>query len=110
MNPGPKTLRLLLHSRHQFVPVNAFRETEEGSREILNVEPAIEREQVERLREFRASRDAAACATALEALKRDAREDRNLMPSILRAVGSSATLQEIVEALKTVFGEYRASG
>ena len=32
------------------------------------------------------------------------------MPSILRAVGSSATLQEIVEALKTVFGEYRASG
>jgi len=96
--------------RRLVVGVNAFRETEEGSREILNVEPAIEREQVERLREFRASRDAAACATALEALKRDAREDRNLMPSILRAVGSSATLQEIVAALKTVYGEYRVAG
>ncbi|HYR47060.1 MAG TPA: methylmalonyl-CoA mutase family protein [Thermoanaerobaculia bacterium] len=94
--------------RRLVVGVNAFREDEEESREILDIEPAVEREQVERLRGFRASRDPAACKTALDALERDAREDRNLMPSILQAVGSSATLQEIVTALKTVYGEHRA--
>jgi methylmalonyl-CoA mutase N-terminal domain/subunit len=96
--------------RRLVVGVNAFQEAESESREILDVEPAIEREQVERLRRFRASRDPSACKTALDALKRDAREDRNLMPSILQAVGASATLQEIVAALKTVYGEHRAGG
>jgi methylmalonyl-CoA mutase N-terminal domain/subunit len=71
------------------------------------VDPAIERDQIERLRAFRAARDSVAAQASLEQLKAGAREDRNLVSSILAAVQSSATLGEIIAALKTVWGEYR---
>jgi methylmalonyl-CoA mutase N-terminal domain/subunit len=76
----------------------------------LTVDPEIEREQVERLLAFRAARDGKAASQTLEALRRDAREDRNLMPGILAAVTARATLGEVASALKTVFGEHRPGG
>ena len=74
---------------------------------ILTVDPKIEVEQIARLRAFRASRDAARASAGLEVLRRDAREDRNVMPAMIEAVASGSTLGEIVIALKEIYGEYR---
>jgi methylmalonyl-CoA mutase N-terminal domain/subunit len=62
---------------------------------------------VARLQAVRASRDASAVATALIALDRTARGDANLMPSILEAVRSMASVGEICGVLKGVFGKHR---
>jgi methylmalonyl-CoA mutase N-terminal domain/subunit len=99
--------REIEEGRRVVVGVNAFREEQETVSGILSVDPAIEREQVERLRAFRASRDTAASRSALDALGRDAREDRNLMPALVEAVSRRATLGEIVSTLKELYGEYR---
>ena len=93
--------------KRRIVGVNAFREEKEPTPSILSVDPALEAEQIERLRAFRSSRDASASLAALEALQRDAREDRNLMPSLVEAVSKRATLGEIVTTLKTIYGEFR---
>jgi methylmalonyl-CoA mutase, N-terminal domain len=89
------------------VGVNAFREEEDGMPPLLTVDPDIERDQVARLRAFRSARDPAATPAALENVERDAREDRNLMPSLVGAVAARATLGEIVSTLKKVYGEHR---
>jgi len=99
--------RELEEDRRYVVGVNLFREAKEVSPPLLTVDPAIETDQVERLRAFRASRSAAACSASLERLRSSAGQDRNLMPAILEAVESGATLGEIISALKTVWGEYR---
>ena len=99
--------RELEEGRRLVIGVNAFREEEDSGPPLLTVNPRIEEEQVERLRAFRAARDARSCEESLEELRAAAREDRNLVPSILLAVQSSATLGEVVAALKTVWGEYR---
>jgi methylmalonyl-CoA mutase N-terminal domain/subunit len=90
------------------VGVNAFREAESAATPILSVDPKLEEEQVARLRAFRASRDAAAAKRALETLQENAREDRNLMPGLIEAVGKGATLGEIVASLKQIYGKHRA--
>jgi methylmalonyl-CoA mutase N-terminal domain/subunit len=73
---------------------------------VLKVDPRIETEQVERLRAFRASRDAAAWARAMEELDRAARGNDNLVPVILDAVRARATVGEISDVLRRTFGEY----
>jgi methylmalonyl-CoA mutase, N-terminal domain len=88
------------------VGVNAFEEGQGVQPPLLTIDPEIEREQVERLRAFRARRDAAASRTLLDELAAAARQDRNLMPPILAAVAGSATLGEIIRTLKGVYGEY----
>ncbi len=88
------------------VGVNAYREEESASPPLLSVDPQLERDQVERLAAFRAARNAAAASAALEGVRRDAAEDRNLMPGIVATVEAGATLGEIVAAIKTVYGEY----
>jgi methylmalonyl-CoA mutase N-terminal domain/subunit len=89
------------------VGVNAFRDGSEAPTPILSVDPKIEEEQIGRLRAFRASRDSAAARRALESLQAVAREDRNLMPSLIEAVEKRATLGEIVGSLKEIYGEHR---
>ncbi len=68
-----------------------------------------EQEQVRRLQEFRAARDARRAGRALEALGRAARGADNLLPPILEAVEAHATLGEISETLRGAFGQYRPS-
>ncbi len=92
------------------VGVNAYREDEMGTPVLLSVDPGIEREQIERLAAFRASRDARRVSAALDSVRKDAAEDRNVMPAIVSAVTRGATVGEIVAALKTVYGEYRPGG
>jgi len=99
--------RDLEEDRRHVVGVNIFREAKDVSPPLLTVDPAIETDQVARLREFRQTRERAVWKKSLDRLESDAREGRNLMPAILAAVESRATLGEIISALKTVWGEYR---
>ena len=73
----------------------------------MHVDPALEERQVARLRAFRARRKAAAAKGALDAVRAAAKGKENLMPPILAAVKAEATLGEISDALREVFGEYR---
>ena len=89
------------------VGVNRFRAEENGAVPTFRLDPAIERSQVERLRQVRASRDAAAVKEKLDRLERAARGTENLMPFVMDAAAAYATVGEISETLKAVFGEYR---
>jgi methylmalonyl-CoA mutase N-terminal domain/subunit len=100
--------REIEEGRRLVVGVNAFREDKDTETPILAVDPNLEAEQIARLRAFRASRDTAASRGALETLQEHAREDRNLMPALIEAVGKGATLGEIIASLKEIYGEHRA--
>jgi methylmalonyl-CoA mutase N-terminal domain/subunit len=78
--------------------------------EVLQIDPAIERRQVERVRAFRAARDEAACVSALAAIRAAAGGRDNLVPPIVRAVDARATLGEISDAMRAVFGEHEDIG
>ena len=91
------------------VGVNRYQEAAGAPIPILKIDPENERQQVERLRKLRARRDAAGVSAALEQVEATARADRNLMPAILEAVKAYATVGEISDALRKVFGEYRES-
>ncbi len=73
---------------------------------LLRVDPEVERSQKERVKAFRASRDQAACNAALATLKTAADSDANLLPVIVDAVKANATVGEISDALREVWGEY----
>ncbi len=75
--------------------------------ETLRVDPALEEEQVARLRAFRASRDSAASSRAVSELQRAAEGSENLVPRIVAAVKARATLGEIANAMRQVFGEHK---
>ncbi|KAB2915744.1 MAG: protein meaA [Hyphomicrobiaceae bacterium] len=95
------------------VGVNRWTETEPsplgtGEGAIEAVDPALEREQVERLNAWRASRDATAVKKALAALEAAAKEGRNIMEPSIACAKAGATTGEWGGALRGVFGEYRA--
>ena len=89
------------------VGVNRFQQENEESLTALRIDPAIEKQQVERLRYVRASRDHQSVESHLEALERSARGSDNLMPRIMAACEAYATVGEISDCLRKVFGEYR---
>jgi methylmalonyl-CoA mutase N-terminal domain/subunit len=92
------------------VGVNAFELPGEPPIEALRIDPAAEREQVERLRALRGRRTGERAAAALGGLTAAAREDRNVMPAVLECVRAEATLGEISNALREVYGEFREAG
>jgi methylmalonyl-CoA mutase N-terminal domain/subunit len=77
---------------------------------VLRIDPELERQQIERLNGVRGRRDGSATREALNRIENAARGEDNLMPRIIRAVEASATLGEISDRLRAVFGEYRAAG
>jgi methylmalonyl-CoA mutase, N-terminal domain len=89
------------------VGVNRYRTEQQEPIPILRIDPAIEQEQVERLHALRARRDAARAAKAVAEVERRARTGENLMPAILAAVEAYATVGEISDALRRVFGEHQ---
>jgi methylmalonyl-CoA mutase, N-terminal domain len=89
------------------VGVNRFRQEGEQPLGAFRMDPEIELQQVERLRQVRASRDQKAVESRLEDLEKAARGPDNLMPRILAACESRATVGEISDRLRKVFGEYR---
>ncbi|HVS74345.1 MAG TPA: methylmalonyl-CoA mutase family protein [Candidatus Acidoferrales bacterium] len=91
------------------VGLNDFVAAEERPIPTLQMDPNLEREQVERLRALRARRDSAAVKASLAELERRARGTENLLPAILAAVENYATVGEISDTLRRVFGEYQES-
>jgi methylmalonyl-CoA mutase N-terminal domain/subunit len=88
------------------VGVNRFAQAEEARPPVLRVDPALEALQRQRVAELRATRDNAAVGAALDALAESARGTTNVMPPIIRAVEALATLGEIADTLRGVFGEH----
>jgi len=89
------------------VGLNKFQvKEEEKPKDLLKVDPTVGDRQVARLKELKGSRDNAAVAQALAELKTAAEGTDNLMPPILKAVQCLATLGEICDTLRAVFGEY----
>ena len=88
------------------VGVNRFVSEESATVPLLRIEPELERQQVERLKAVRASRDQLAATEALNRVEEAARTDENVMPNIIRAVEAHVTLGEISDTLRAVFGEY----
>src|SRR5579859_5301335 len=91
------------------VGVNEFVAEEDRTIPTLRIEPEIERSQVARLNALRAKRDAPKTQSALAELQRRAATSENLLPAILAAVEAYATVGEISDALRRVFGEYQES-
>jgi methylmalonyl-CoA mutase N-terminal domain/subunit len=92
------------------VGVNRYQLAEEEEEEIpiLRIDPSLERKQVERLRALRARRDQASVERALSRLEQAAgREGENLMPFLLDCARARATLGEICDALRRVWGVWR---
>jgi methylmalonyl-CoA mutase N-terminal domain/subunit len=90
------------------VGVNRFQVSEDRKPAILRVDESVGAAQVERLRKLRAERDHLAVEGCLNALGQAAQGDANLMPFILDAVEAYATIGEICDVLRRVFGEYHA--
>ena len=89
------------------VGMNRFTIEEEKSVPIQRIDPALEPKQVERVRAVRAKRDPKAWQAAMKAVEDTARSGDNLMPRILVAVEANATVGEIADAMRRVFGEYK---
>src|SRR5579859_2289112 len=99
-----------VESREQIVVgVNDFIAEEARTIPTLRIEPEIERSQIARLNALRSRRDSARTRSALAELQRRATTTENLLPAILAAVESYATVGEISDALRRVFGEYQES-
>jgi len=92
------------------VGVNRFVTQEASVPAVFRVDETAQREQIRRLQELRATRDAEAVAQALGRLEEAARGSENLMPPILEAVEAYATVGEIAGTLAQVFGEHREGG
>jgi len=88
------------------VGVNAFR-ADDPPVPAMKLDPALEQQQVVRLQAFRARRSQTGTQAAVAAVRAAAQGTDNLMPHILAAVKANATLGEIADALRDVFGEYR---
>ena len=88
------------------VGVNQLVTDDPSGIELLTIDPELERRQIERVRALRAGRDASACSAALEVVTTAARGTDNLVPPVIAAVEARATLGEIADAMRAVFGEH----
>jgi methylmalonyl-CoA mutase, N-terminal domain len=91
------------------VGVNRYTEGDEREHEILRIDPALERKQIDRLRSARARRSGAEVERALAELRAAAAGERNLMDPLIECARAGATEGEIVESLQQVFGRYTES-
>ena len=93
--------------RRIIVGLNQFQIEEEPLRDILRIRPEVERYQREKLSKVKAERDNGKVKATLAALKKAAQGTENLVPLVLEAVRVYATLGEISDTLREVFGEYK---
>jgi (2R)-ethylmalonyl-CoA mutase len=108
-----KRLAAIESGEQTVVGVNAYTEGAPsplggGQESILTVDDSVERGQIERLNAWRATRDQAAVKAALAELVAATKEDRNVMPASIDCAKAGVTTGEWTEALRGVFGEYRA--
>jgi methylmalonyl-CoA mutase N-terminal domain/subunit len=93
--------------RRVVVGVNRFTEGEEQDTEILRIDAALERQQIERVQAVRGDRDSVVVERALAAIRDAAGIERNLMPLLLDAARAGVSEGEIVQTLQSVWGDYR---
>jgi methylmalonyl-CoA mutase N-terminal domain/subunit len=101
--------RAIEEDRQIVVGVNKFQVAEAEAPHTFRLDPELEREQIERLRALRASRSNDAVSPALHRLEAAARSTENVLPRILDACRAHATVGEISDTLRGVFGEHRES-
>jgi methylmalonyl-CoA mutase N-terminal domain/subunit len=89
------------------VGVNRYVEAAPSTARVFQIDPAIEQEQVARVRALRAGRSETDWRAALDGVESCARGGDNLVPAIISAVEKRATLGEVAGTLRQVFGEYR---
>jgi len=102
-----RTQRAIDAGEQLVVGVNRFADDAAPGVDVFRIDPGIERAQVERLRALRASRSEAAAREALSGVDAAARGGDNLVPPIITAVERLATLGEIADTLRGVFGEHQ---
>jgi methylmalonyl-CoA mutase, N-terminal domain len=93
--------------RRTVVGVNRYTEGDEQATELLRIDPALEGQQIERVRAARTGRDEPAVAAVLESIRTAAAGDTNLMPLLIDAARLHVSEGEIVESLQQVWGDYR---
>ncbi len=89
------------------VGVNRFTTDDRSTIAVMQLDPGLEPRQIAAVRQLRTERDAALTSASLDALERGARGHDNLVPLVLQAVESRATLGEIADRLRAAFGEHR---
>ena len=89
------------------VGVNRYLDDSAPRAAIFRVDPEVERQQIERVRAVRASRSESEWREAIAAVERAARGAANIVPRIITAVEKRATLGEIADAMRRVFGEFQ---
>jgi methylmalonyl-CoA mutase, N-terminal domain len=89
------------------VGVNRFATDDSAPVDVLRIDPQVEQRQVDRVRAVRGSRDQAACTAALARVTQAAKGSENLVPNVIHAVEARATLGEIADAMRIVFGEHK---
>jgi methylmalonyl-CoA mutase N-terminal domain/subunit len=99
--------REIEEEKRYIVNVNVHEPKEESDVETHQVSQEVEKEQVKRLEELKERRDNEQVEKCLEAIKKAAEEKENTMYPVLEAVRAYATVQEICDAMKEVYGAYR---
>ena len=99
--------RAIERGEYTVVGVNRFVTENETPIPMLRIDPDNERAQIERVRALRERRDSARATAGVAEVERRARSGENLMPAIAHAVEAFATVGEISDAMRRVFGEYR---
>lgn len=89
------------------VGVNQFTEKEIAPEGLLRIDDSIRKMQSEKLRALRSRRNGEIVSVSLKQIQQAAREDKNLMPFVIEAVESYATLGEIADSLREIYGEYQ---
>ncbi|MDD5082429.1 MAG: methylmalonyl-CoA mutase family protein [Dehalococcoidales bacterium] len=89
------------------VGVNKFTSDEKSSMKLLEIDESVEKRQVEKLKKLKRDRDNSKTKQALAEVRRVAKSQENIMPVLIDAVKTYATVGEISDALRDVFGEYR---
>jgi len=89
------------------VGVNQFTQEQGTPIPLQQIDESLERKQVERLRALRQKRDRKSWEAAIKAVEQAAGSGQNLMPHIIDAVEKYATVGEIADAMRRVFGEYK---
>ncbi len=89
------------------VGVNKFIAEEELELDLLEIDESVERRQVERLSKLKRERDNEKVSRVLDEVRQVVKGDENIMPVLIEAVKAYATVGEITEVLRDLFGEYR---
>lgn len=105
-NASYKYQRSIETKERTIVGVNQFTEQENAPEDLLHVDDSIRKIQAEKLAKLRAERNNENVSNCLRKIKNAAKEDKNLMPFVIEAVENYATLGEIADSLREIYGEY----